>query len=44
VPLLLVSLSTQKCELSKEKSNKKENLIIVVVFINLSEYKSKGLL
>jgi len=32
VPLLPVSLSTQKCEYLKEKSSKKEKVIIIVIF------------
>jgi len=32
VPLLPVSLSTQKCESLKEKSSKKEKVIIIVIF------------
>jgi hypothetical protein len=32
VPLLPVSLSTQKCEYLKEKRSKKEKVIIIVIF------------
>jgi len=38
----MVSLSTQKCVLSKEKSNKKEKGSNSSILYKLIEYKSKG--